>query len=183
MNRDSRGFTIIEAMVSVAILLILVGIIFGSIANIYRATSFSDNIMIVNTQNSRALGIIREDMLQTSNNFSGQYAPFIHGGTSELRFRKINGFDTATGRSTYANKYICYHHDSTLKFLYRRVRDLSENLLEQKAVGECVTVFTPVIDTDAGNVTITLITSKGTIERNDDATTTRTVILKPFNID
>ncbi len=185
MSNDCAGFSIIESVVSLAILFILVGIVLGSIANTYRATAVSDNTMIVNTESSRVLTTIREDLLQTSSNFAGQYAPFIHGGTSELRFRRLNGFSASTGRATYENEYICYNLDTTLHHLYRRRRDLggTEIAGSRWAVGKSVTTFTPVIDSDAGNITITLTTTEGDAVRDDLATVTRVVVITPFNID
>lgn len=185
MSRNCAGFSIVECVVSLLILFILVGIVLGSIAKTYRATAVSDNTMIVNTESSKVLAIIREDLLQTSSNFAGQYAPFIDGGTSELRFRRLNGFSASTGRATYENEYICYNLDTTHHHLYRRRRTLggSEITGSKQAIGKSVTTFTPVMDTDAGNVTITLTTTEGNTVRDDLATVTRVVVITPFNID
>jgi type II secretory pathway pseudopilin PulG len=193
MKNNCNGFTLIETAISFTILLLLTGVIMGSITNIYKATAQADNTMLVSAQNSRAVGAMREDLLQTSRNLppSGNYGPFLdpdpwQSGTSELRFRRINGFNTSTGRATYENQYTCYWLDTTKDTLYRRYRDLSGTLLTTppaKAIGTHVTVFTPEIDADAQTVTITLTTSRGSTEREEEATTTRTVIITPFNID
>ncbi len=191
MKSECGGFTIIEAMISMTVLVLLTAFVLGSISNTYMATTMADNAMLVTTQESRALGIIREDLLQTSRNFppSGNYGPFLdpdpwQPGISELRFRKINGF--SAGHATYENQYTCYYLDTTNNILWRRYRDLSGTLLTDppaEVIGLYVTTFTPVIDANAKTVTITLTNSKGRADRNEDASITRTVVITPYNID
>ena len=186
MRSTSAGFTLVEAVVALTVLMLLVGIVMGSISNMYRATTFSDNTLLVNTENSRAMAAMREDLLQTSRNFSGNYAPFTDAGTSEVRFRKINGFSISSGRATYENRYTCYYLDSASNTLYRRYRDLSGSLLTsppREVLGQHVTSFTPSIDTNTKTVTITLTTLRGETARNEQATITRSVVVTPFNID
>jgi type II secretory pathway pseudopilin PulG len=186
MNGRNAGFTMVEAVISVTILLLIAGVIMGSISSYNRATALADNNMLVNAENSRALATVREDLMQTSRNFSGSYAPRIHAGTSELRLRRVNGFNKSAGRATYESRWACYYLDTSEGLLYRRYRDLSGNLLTDppaKAVAQFVTAFTPVIDADAQTVTITLTTSKGRSERSEDIAVTRTIIIRPYSID
>lgn len=184
--KRQNGFTILEVAISTAILLIIAGTILGAITYAYRATAMADNTMIASSRNAQAVAAMREDLIQTSRNFAGNYAPFIDTDSTELRFRRIDSFSASTGRASYENFYTCYFLDTTKNILYRRHRDLSGNLLTTpptEPLAAHVTVFTPVIDTDAKNVTVTLTTSKGESARGEDASTTRTVIIKPFNID
>ncbi len=184
MNTNCRGFTVIEIVVATSIVVIMTGVILGSLTNMFRATTLSDNTMLTNTQNARAIGAMREDLMQTSRNFARPYAPQIVG--SELRFRMLSGFNITTKTPTYDNFYTCHYLDTTRHVLYRRYRDLSGNLLSTPApepIGNFVTEFTPSIDTDTQNVTITLTTSKGEAAWSEDATTSRTIVITPFNTD
>jgi Tfp pilus assembly protein PilE len=184
MNRHCDGFTVVEVVIAVVILMLMTGIVLGSITNIYRATELSDNTMLTSSQNSRAIAVMKEDLLQSSRNFSRPYAPQVVG--DELRFRRLSGFSMTTEHSTYENFYTCYYLDTSRDILYRRYRNLAGDLLSDpkpRAIGNFVTAFTPVIDTDLQTVTITLTTSKGDAARAEDAATTRTVVVKPFNTD
>ena len=184
MNANCKGFTAVEVVLAAVIIMILTGVILGSLTNVFRATALSDNDMLTNTQIARAISAMKEDLIQTSRNFSRPYAPQIVA--NELRFRKVSGFDTGTKTSTYENRYTCYWLDTSKNVLFRQFRDLGGSLLANPApesVGNFVTVFTPVIDTDMQTVTITLTTSKGDPTREEDASVTRTVVIKPFNTD
>jgi len=184
--KKQNGFTILEVSIATAILLVITGTILGAITYAYRATAMADNTMIASSANARAVAAMREDLIQTSRNFAGNYAPFIDTDSTELRFRRIDSFSASTGRASYESFYTCYFLDTSKSILYRRYRDLSGTLLTTPlslALAPHVTVFTPAIDTDAKTVTITLTTSRGESARGEDASTTRTVIIKPFNID
>lgn len=184
MNTNCKGFTVIEVVIASVIIMILTGVILGALTNIFRATVLSDNTMLTSTQNARAISAMREDLIQTSRNFARPYAPQIV--VDELRFRKLSGFDTGTRTPTYENRYTCYWLDTSKDVLYRRFRDLAGDMLANpapEAIGNFVTEFTPAIDTDLQRVTITLTTSKGEAAREEDATVTRTVVIKPFNTD
>lgn len=184
MNGKCRGFTVVEAVIAVTIIMVMTGVILGSLTSIFRATALSDNAMLTSTQNARAIAAIREDLLQTSRNFSRPYAPQVVGG--ELRFRKVSGFNTTTKSPIYESFYTCYYLDAAKHVLYRRFRDLAGDLLAApapEAVGNFVTVFTSSIDTDMQTVSITLTTSKGESALKEDAATTRTAVIKPFNTD
>jgi len=186
MIKRQHGFTIIEAVISLTILLLIAGVIMGSITNIYRSTNLSDNTMLVSSQNARAMSEIREDLLQTSRNFQGIYAPFLDAGTSELRFRRISGFNATSGAATFENQYACYWLDTSTDILYRRFRNLGGTLLSNPApepIGAYVTAFNPSVDTDACTVTISVTTSRGKTELNEDASTTRSITITPFNVD
>ncbi len=186
MKTGERGFTVVEVAVSVAIMAIITGIILGTITYFYRAAALADNTMMVSARSSQALAHMREDLLQTSRNFAGNYAPFIDTDSTELRFRKIESFSAQTGRATYENFYTCYYLDTSKDVLYKRYRDLSGTLLSNPAphaLASTITAFTPVLDTEARTVTITLTTTTGDSERSEDASITRTVVITPFNID
>jgi type II secretory pathway pseudopilin PulG len=186
VRKGEAGFTLVEALIVMVVLILMMGVIFGSIANMYRATTLSDNVMLVNAENANAIAAVREDLLQTSRNFVGLYSPRIDGATGELRMRKINGFSASTGMSTYENYWTCYYLDTGQNILWKRYRDLSENLLASPpplAVGNYVTEFTPSIDVDAEMVTVTIGTTKGNPDRQEDTAMSRTIVVKPFNID
>ena len=185
MEKES-GFTIIEAVISIAILLLIAGVILSSISGYFRAASLSDNTMLVNSQNSRIMSEVTDDLMQTSRNFTGRYAPLIDEENSELRFRRVRGFSLPKERATYEEKYACYWLDSADNVLYRRYRDLAGNLLdtpEPEVIGAFVTAFSTSIDYCTCSVIITVTTSRGKSELNEDATTTRTIIVTPFNIE
>jgi type II secretory pathway pseudopilin PulG len=184
MNANCRGFTAVEVVVAAVIIMILTGVILGSLSSVFRATALSDNTMLTSTQNARAISAMREDLIQTSRNFSRPYAPQVVSG--ELRFRKISGFNQGTKTPSYENRYTCFYLDTSKDVLYRRYRNLAGDLLSDpkpEAVGNFVTEFTPAIDTDLQTVTITLTTSKGKAAHEEDAAVTRTVAIKPFNTD
>jgi type II secretory pathway pseudopilin PulG len=184
MKSKCAGFTVIEVVVSVTIIMLMTGVILGSLTSIFRATTLSDNTMLTSTQNARAIAAVREDLIQTSCNFSRPYAPQVVGG--ELRFRRLSGFNTTTKSPTYDSFYTCYYLDTAKHVLYRRCRDLAGPLLSNpapQAVGNFVTAFTPLVDTDMQTVSITITTSKGESAFKEDAEATRTVVVKPFNTD
>ena len=202
--KDS-GFSLIEVMVAMTIMLIIVGVAFTSVTRLMQFSEIADREMLVSTENQRGMIEIRNGLNCSSRNCVGQYGPEVVGG--ELRFRVCNGFDDDTasasfGSSTYSDYQVCYYHNADNNTLVRRFYNADADLLTIDANGYLLnpppeypmsasshvishycTDASFDINVDAGMVTITLTNSIGAVGSIKYTIYTKEFTVFPFNHD
>ena len=185
----TKGFTLIETMISLAVLMIVMGSAIEVVARIMMASRVADTHMLISTENQRAMREMKNDLTCSSKNTVGPYAPVIVG--DELRFRVVTDFDADEGCSVFSGYQLCFWLDTSSNLLFRRFRDATGTILDEapaefpgaaaQVIGQYVTGVSYSINADAGMVTITLTTSMGEVTDNDDYTQQFSVI--PYNSD
>jgi len=138
MMNDQKGFTLVEVVISTAIIVIVSGAILQLFVSHVRAAQATENFLVVSEHNQRGLQKMAEELRGTDYQlvnvvFSGSQGaktlgPLIPGGSSfsvtlysQITFKRIIGFDIMNGSQLWSTD-ITYSVNTTTKQL-QRVQD------------------------------------------------------------
>jgi prepilin-type N-terminal cleavage/methylation domain-containing protein len=191
VKRPDSGFTLLETIVAMAVLMIVLGAAMSSITQMMISANTADRNLLVSTENQRAVREMKNDLYCSSRNCIGPYAPTIVG--DELRFRVVTGFNKDESRSDFSGYLVCYWHKTETNQLIRRFRDSNENLMDpapaefpgppEQVICQYCSGVSFTINVDAGMITVTVTNSLGHQENPDYAIYSSQFDIIPFNCD
>ncbi len=186
-NNDQDGFTLLETMISVTLILLLLGLIVQVLISWTRTSVFSSNLLDASSMCQKALTAIREDLLQSSTKVTSSEISW--DGTT-LRFKVAVG-SNPEGTTLYSTNPVSYTietiPDSDIKRIKKQNIDGTEAI-----VGNYISDWTdetgdvkPGFEADISNpsnIAVTVTCVKG---QSDDreAVVTRTIRVLPLNED
>ena len=169
MREPMRGFTLVETLVAMAVLLIVMGTAITCVTNLMAYGRGADNNMIVITENQRGVQELKTDLYCSSRNTVSMYSPRFTDG--ELRMMVVTGFDKSVAYEALWSGYsVCYKHDSDKNQLIRLFRDAAGLQIDapaeypgkrEQVISNYCTSVTYTIEPNAGMVTITLTNAIG----------------------
>jgi len=192
MRQSMRGFTLVETMVAMAVLLIVMGTAFTAVTNLMAFARSADNDMLVTSENQRGLRELKTDLYCSSRNTAGIYSPQVVDG--ELRFQVVTGFDGQVAYEPLWSGYlVCYKHDSEKNMLVRLFRDAAGVQIDapayypgkrEQVVSLYCTSISYTIEPFAGMVTVTLVNAIGSDPNSKEyAICQNEFSVIPFNTD
>jgi len=192
MRQPMSGFTLIETMVALAVLLIVMGTIITCVTNIMAFGRSADNNMLVITENQHGIRELKTDIYCSSRNTVGMYSPRLIDG--ELRMMVVTGFDkTVAFASLWSGYSVCYKHDSTNNMLVRLFRDAMGVQIDapaeypgsrEQVVSNYCTSVSYTVEPNVGMVTVTLINAIGSDPNSKEyAVCENEFTVIPFNTD
>ncbi len=192
MKQSMWGFTLIETVVAMAVLLIVMGTAFTCVTNLMASARTADNDMLVTAENQRGMNELKIDLCASSRNTAGIRSAQVVD--EELRFQVVTGFDDQVAYCPIWSGYlVCYKHDSSKNMLVRLFRDAAGVQIDapvdypgerEQTVSLYCTSVSYTIEPDAGMVTIALTNAIGSDPNSDDySICQREFSVIPFNTD
>jgi type II secretory pathway pseudopilin PulG len=184
-NQD--GFTLLEAMISVALIVLLFGLITQALISWTRTSIFSSNLLDASSECQKALTAIREDLLQSST--KPAKSEISWDGTT-LEFKVATG-SNPDGTTIYSANPVSYTLEAVPDTDIKRIKKQDTDGTEV-SVGNYVSDWTdgsgdvkPAFEadiTDPSNIVVTVTCVKGRGD-NRKAVVTRTIRVLPLNED
>lgn len=170
-----QGMTIIEVMISLAIITIMIGLIAGTLANYLRMTAAARNTVEIVGKHEKILRKMRGELRQSSSNRLSQKQWWIENDGRQLRLRKLAGFAIDAGGNpqlTWSSDII---YTSDAEGFVTRTQDGSTVRVTDRVIE---LTFTEI---ENGRVRIDLTNEAGDPTRNTQSILKTTIEVTPQN--